>query len=186
MKFLSKPFEQLSDEELMSKAAHGSEPALTFLYQRYSGPMLRYFYRMLWQDKSKAEDFLHDFFLKILERKQSFDASRKFSTWAYSIAHNMCKNEYRKQNFRQAMNGHHVKQELSPEIITGPLDDRSFKESLQRILMEEGSDIQSMFALRYELEMEVAEISQVLQCPEGTIKSRLFYTVVRLKYRIAK
>jgi len=88
---------RLPDEALMEKIRQGNQAAFTELYGRYNASLLRYFTRMLWHNRALAEDFLHDFFLKVIRHPQYFDSSRRFSTWAYSIAHNMCKNEYRKK-----------------------------------------------------------------------------------------
>lgn len=170
----------LSDEELMDKACGGSERALEEIYQRYSQPLLRYFYRMLWQDKNKAEDFLHDLFIKIMERQGQFDSSRKLSTWMYSIAHNMCKNEYRKQAFRTSVQYLHNGNAISDESITQQMDHESFHIILERLLNEEGEEARTLFILRHELDMSFAEIGEVVCCPEGTVKSRLFYLKKKL------
>jgi RNA polymerase sigma-70 factor (ECF subfamily) len=81
--FFKNDLKKLSDEALMEKASQGSERALEVIYHRYSQPLLRYFYRMLWQDRAKAEDFLHDLFIRVLDNQATFDSSRKFSTWLY-------------------------------------------------------------------------------------------------------
>lgn len=180
MLFLKRSFKNLSDEELMERACEGSELAVETIYHRYSQPLLRYFHRMLWQDKVKAEDLLHDLFVKILESKSSFDVNRKFSTWMYSIAHNMCKNEYRKQAFRKEANILVLSPNVADESITSQLDHQSFQIRLEKILSEEDEDVRTIFALRYELDMDVARIAEIIQCPEGTIKSRLFYLKKRL------
>jgi RNA polymerase sigma-70 factor, ECF subfamily len=170
----------LSDEDLMDKACGGDERALEIIYQRYSQPLLRYFYRMLWQDKSKAEDFLHDLFIKIMEKQIQFDSERKFSTWIYSIANNMCKNEYRKQAFRSSIQHSFNGNAIIAASITQQLDHASFHQTLERLLVDEGEEARTLFVLRHELDMSVAEISQVINCPEGTVKSRLFYLKKKL------
>src|SRR6478752_1050031 len=89
-----------SDEELMRLLQRGEEQALVHLYDRYGRKLLRYFHRMLWRDETRAQDFLQDLFMKVMEHPNHFNSDRKFSTWLYSVAHNMCKNEYRKQKLR--------------------------------------------------------------------------------------
>src|SRR5687768_6091898 len=86
-----------SDEELMALVERGSHASLDELYARYSGRLLAYFTRMLDRDEALAQDFLHDLFLKIKERPELVDTRRGFRTWMYSVAHNMCKNEYRRR-----------------------------------------------------------------------------------------
>ena len=180
MLFFKNSLKRLSDEELMASAKAGSELALETIYSRYSQPLLRYFYRMLWQDKAKAEDFLHDLFIRVLENHASFDSGRKFSTWLYSIAHNMCKNEYRKQTFREKTNTLLPVRSLSEDSASDQLDQQNFQQRLRLVLLKEDEEVRTMFTLRYELEMDIAEIASVVQCPEGTVKSRLFYLKKRL------
>jgi RNA polymerase sigma-70 factor (ECF subfamily) len=182
--FFNHDLKKLSDEALMEKASQGSERALEVIYHRYSQPLLRYFYRMLWQDKPKAEDFLHDLFIRILDNRTAFDSSRKFSTWLYSIAHNMCKNEYRRQAFRKQANSLIVISDHTHESVSNHLDQLAFQQKLDQVLCEEDEDVRAMFSLRFELEMDVSEIARVLLCPEGTVKSRLFYLKKRLASRL--
>ena len=170
----------LSDEELINKVQRRSERALEEIYHRYSQSLLRYFYRMLWQDKNKAEDFLHDLFIKLIEKSWQFDSNKKFSTWMYSMAHNMCKNEYRKQASRAAVQHHLNGHDQVDESITSQLDHDAFQKKLERMLKEEDEDTRAIFILRHELEMPLAEIGEVVHCPEGTVKSRLFYLKKKL------
>lgn len=176
-------YKTLSDEELMEKAQGGNDRALEEIYQRYSQPLLRYFFRMLWQDRDKAEDFLHDLFVKIVEQPGRFDSSRKFSTWIYSVAHNLCKNEYRKQSFRQAMNGH-SHESASDEQVSMAMDQRTFESSLEEILKTEDEETRTMFVMRYELEMPATEIAEILKCPDATIRTRLFNLRKRLAAKL--
>jgi RNA polymerase sigma-70 factor (ECF subfamily) len=182
--FFNHDLKKLSDEALMEKASQGSERALEVIYHRYSQPLLRYFCRMLWQDQQKAEDFLHDLFIRVLDHATAFDSSRKFSTWLYSIAHNMCKNEYRKQAFRKQANSRMVITDYIHESSSSHLDQHDFQQKLDQVLSEEDEDVRTMFSLRFELEMDVSEIAHILQCPEGTVKSRLFYLKKRLASRL--
>src|ERR1043165_1762067 len=92
-----------SDEQLMTLVGRGEIPAFDELYDRYGKRLLYYFYKMLAQNEHQAQDFLHDLFLKIVERPELYSPERKFSTWVFSIAHNMCKNEYRKWQTRSTV-----------------------------------------------------------------------------------
>jgi RNA polymerase sigma-70 factor, ECF subfamily len=169
--FFKPKLARLPDEELMQKIQQGSEAAFTELYTRYSTSLLRYFTRMLWNNRTIAEDFLHDLFLKIIHNPQQFDANRKFSTWVYSVAHNMCKNEYRKKQ-NERLDGVEVKQgrDLDRELDLFSANDKLTM--LLEILEEEDKTI---FLLRYEEELSIVQISKIVFMPEGTVKSRLFY-----------
>jgi RNA polymerase sigma-70 factor, ECF subfamily len=172
----------LSDEKLMERICEGSERGLEVMYHRYSQPLLRYFYKMLWKNRTLAEDFLQDLFIKILQTK-NFDASRKFSTWVYSVAHNMCKNEYRKQAFRASANFRST--DFIEEKISSELDRQTFSKVVESILQQEDEDSRTMFVLRFELDMDIIEIANILQCPQGTIKSRIFYLKKKLAMQLS-
>ncbi|MCW5912261.1 MAG: sigma-70 family RNA polymerase sigma factor [Cyclobacteriaceae bacterium] len=164
---------RLTDEELMQKIGRGSEAALTELYQRYSASLLRYFTRMLWSNRAMAEDFLHDLFLKIIHNPHQFDTARKFSTWVYSVAHNMCKNEYRKNENRILL----AKDETPYHNydLDREMDLTSANNRITLLLETLNEEDKTIFLLRYEDELSIQEISQVVFMPEGTVKSRLFY-----------
>ena len=86
-----------SDEELMRDIiSHHSHPAITELHRRYSPKLMGYFYNMLHKQEEIAQDFVQDLFLKILEKKHLYDPTKKFYTWVFTVASNMCKTSYRK------------------------------------------------------------------------------------------
>lgn len=164
-----------TDEELVTRLQTGESDSLNELYRRYSHLLLRYFYRMLWQDRSRAQDALHDVFVKLIENPERVNAERRFATWIYSVAHNLCKNEYRHHTVKmKAMNGHAVETTV-PAQAGASIDRKAFQDALEVVLREEGEDARSIIVLRFELEMSFAEIGRVLDLPEGTVKSRLFY-----------
>ena len=163
------------DEELMRLVQQGDERALAELYDRYSTKLVRYFHRMLWKDEEKAQDFLHDLFLKLIEQPQRFDAERIFTTWLYSSAFNMCKNEYRRQSFRNGQSLDHDKIVFQPDA-----DLQDFQRTLDASLREVDEADRNLFVLRYELDLPLAEIGKIMDCPEGTVKSRIFYLKKKL------
>lgn len=169
--FFKPKLARLPDEELMQEIRQGREAAFTELYTRYSTSLLRYFTRMLWNNRTMAEDFLHDLFLKIIKNPQQFDANRKFSTWVYSVAHNMCKNEYRKKQ-NQRLDGIEVKHSRD---LDRELDLFSAHDKLAMLLETLEEEDKTIFLLRYEEELSIGQISQIVFMPEGTVKSRLFY-----------
>jgi RNA polymerase sigma-70 factor (ECF subfamily) len=174
--FFKPKLARLPDEKLMQEIRQGREAAFTELYGRYSTSLLRYFTRMLWNNRALAEDLLHDLFLKIIHNPQQFDTNRKFSTWAYSVAHNMCKNEYRKKQ-NQRLDGIEVKHSRD---LDQELDLFSANDKLAMLLETLEEEDKTIFLLRYEEELSIGQISQIVFMPEGTVKSRLFYLRKRL------
>ena len=60
MRFFKKRFDSFSDEELMAELSKGEKVAFDELYNRYAGILFGYFNKMLWRDREKAEDLVHD------------------------------------------------------------------------------------------------------------------------------
>ena len=94
-------YNALSDEELMILVAAGKTADLKELYNRYNKKLLYYFYRMMGGDEDKAQDLLQEVFLKVIDKSYQFNANLKFSTWIFTIASNLCKNEYRSKKVRE-------------------------------------------------------------------------------------
>lgn len=173
---------QKTDEELMRLVQQSDSRAMTELYHRYAQRLLRYFYRMLWKKEALAQDFLHDLFVKLIEHAEKFKAGYRFSTWIYSIANNMCKNEYRKQAFMGVDNNAPAQEPDAGDVIHQEMERKEFQEALENALNRLDEDDKNLFTLRYVLELPVDEIALIINCPAGTVKSRLFY----LKKKLAK
>jgi RNA polymerase sigma-70 factor (ECF subfamily) len=186
--FLSKKYAVCSDEELMAYVIKGNHKAFEEVYKRYAPGMLRFFYRHLYQDKDKAQDFLQDLFLKLIEKAEGYHPDKKFKIWLYTIAHNMCKNEYRRNEVRgMKVNDFDFGLITNDDMVLN-FKDKFDRSLFNRMLAEElnGMDaVQSLtFALRYQEHLSVKEIAEIMECAEGTVKSRLFYTLKKLTIKL--
>lgn len=170
----------------MQLVRQGDRKSFEELYKRFSQRLLHYFFRMLGGDADKAQDFLQSLFLKIIERPHQFNARQNFSSWIYSIAFNMCKNEYRHKGIRRKLAldlEYTISEELHPHDSVNTeqaIDQEKFKGALLRELQKIGSEHRSTFILRFQENLSIKEISDVIGCSEGTVKSRLFYTTKKL------
>ncbi len=187
MGIFGKNYKTRSDEELMQWLAKGDRTAFEHLYERYSKLMVNYFCRMLWKDREKAQDFMQDLFTKLIHKPELYDPSRNFKTWLYSIAHNMCKNEYRKQEVRKHSNG--LIHDNMPVPDAEPdssvrLDTAIFQEALQRELDTLEEVQRTTFLMRYKMDLSIREIAEITETSEGTVKSRLFYTLKKLSQKL--
>ena len=182
MEYERSTYTQSSDEKLMHLISRQDEQAFDELYNRYSYKMLRYFHRMLGQDEEKAQDFLQDLFVKIVEKPHLFDSKRKFSTWLYSIAGNMCKNEYRSREVRKIMTQPGDLSHLSvfAADTEDGMDRNLFADCLAAEVDKLSDNHREVFVLRYQEEHSIKEISTIMNCSEGTIKSRIFYALRKL------
>ena len=192
MLFFREKYKEQSDEALLSLIAKGKEAPFNELYERYASRIHYYFHRMLHQDSEKANDFTQDLFVRVIEHAGKFDPQRKCSTWLYSIASNMCKNEYRRlerQNkHRESFTRDFVNLVEVPcgESCYLPerIDRQLFGQYLDQAINELGRVHRECFLLRYREELPIREISQILDCPEGTIKSRLHYCLKKLSIKL--
>lgn len=175
----------LSDERLMELVVRGDERAFGALYDRYQRKLITYFSRMLWNDRERAQDFLQDLFTKIARKPDSYDPSRPFSTWLYSVANNMCKNEYRREGTRKAAVPHLKAETDHVNANHGDGVDRErFRRRLDQELDRMDPDQKATFVMRYHEDMAIKEIAGVFGISEGTVKSRLFYTLKKLAERL--
>lgn len=182
MGLFSTNYANTSDERLMELLVRGDERAFTTLYDRYQRNLMAYFRRMLWQDGERARDFVQDLFTKIANNPESFHAERPFKTWLYSVANNMCKNEYRRMAVRTAaVPALKADANHSVEAIAGTAMDRQhFAARLEQELDKLDPDHKAAFVMRHYEDMAIKEIAAVFGISEGTVKSRLFYTVKKL------
>ncbi|MFM9005322.1 MAG: RNA polymerase sigma factor [Flavobacteriales bacterium] len=177
MRLSKRTYQHEHDEQLMLLVGQQNQRAFEELYSRYGKLMYNYFYRMLWNEKEKSRDFTQELFTKVYQKPHLYDPARPFKTWLYSVAHNMCKNEYAKVEVRKE-----AQQTLKAEApgIAAPvaqkeMDRKSFMEQLASVLAQLDEVKRETFELRFVQEMSIMEISEIMHVSEGTVKSRLFY-----------
>lgn len=169
-------YKNASDEKLMQLQIAGDQRAFEVLYDRYAYSMLRFFLRMLGQDREKAQDFLQDLFVKVVDKSHLYRQESRLRTWLYTIAANMCKNEYRRQNVRRII----IREQQPDQVfvaetadVATSLDHERFRRRLLQVLATLGPSQQMTFLLRYQEGMSISEISDILNIAVGTAKSRL-------------
>ena len=182
-------FSIYSDEVLMDFIMKGEVQAFDELYARYSKRLLVYFKRMLSFDKTIAEDALQDLFLKIAEVPERFDKSRSFKTWIFSVASNQCKNYYRHKKIvsESAEEIKYMNEHLNDEAFikaASKMDAVLFRTMLDEVLNSIAVEKKEAFILKYQEEKTIAEIAWIQDCPEGSVKSRLHYTLKILEEKL--
>jgi RNA polymerase sigma-70 factor (ECF subfamily) len=161
----------------------GDPEAFTQIVVRYQVRLLNFVYRMI-GDRERAEDLVQETFLRVYRHIGRFDRSRKFSTWIYTIASNLAKNELRNRSrsplipLRQLL----VRSEgpdrpAEAEDTSGRPDEvyarRQLKELVNRTVARLAEHHREVFVLR-ELEgKSYEEIAEITRCNLGTVKSRL-------------
>jgi RNA polymerase sigma-70 factor (ECF subfamily) len=182
----TKKYRNLTDEELMLLICNNYTKAFEELYKRYSKKIHYYFLRMLGNDKEKANDFTQDIFLKVIEKNSSYNKCLKFSTWLYSIAFNMCKNDYRHSEVKSKYDEEYKN---STELFylnnfESNYDNKILMNNLEKELNELGANHKTTFVLRYQEGLSIREIAEIMDCSEGTVKSRIFYTIQKLSLKL--
>ena len=185
MGLFSKEYHQSSDERLMELIVRGDERAFAALYDRYQRRLLNYFHRMLWNDRELARDQVQELFTKLAQRPASYDPTRPFRTWLFSVANNMCKNAYRHQDVVKAAA---LELRQAPDRVEAQngveVDRERFRDRLDEELDRLDPDHKATFVMRYHEDMAIKEIAAAFGCSEGTVKSRLFYTLKKLAERL--
>lgn len=186
MALFTKDYGGAGDERLMELVIKGDERAFATLYDRYHSRLLNYFHRMLWSDRELARDLLQDLFTKLATRPRSYDPGRPFRTWIFSVANNMCKNAYRHEMVVREAATHLRHGEDHAVSSTAGLDvDREhFRSRLDQELDRLDPDHKATFVMRFQEDMAIKEIAAAFGCSEGTVKSRIFYTLKKLAERM--
>lgn len=149
------------------------------LYKRYSPKLLGYFFRMLNGNQEKAQDFLQDLFLKVIEKKHQFDTSKKFYTWIFTIASNSFKSDHRKLANRNTTYDYPL--DKTPlQYDDNLFDKKEFKNLLKKGIKQLSSNHKTVFILRYHEGFSVKEIAEIVAASEGTIKSRIYYATQQI------
>lgn len=143
------------------------------LYDRYARKLTGFCNRMV-QSKEVSEDIVHEVFIKIIEQPQSFKIQAKFSTWIYTIAHNLCLNTIRNQQNRSRLMDQNYSQEVTFTSHTS-IDATNLKGAINTAYKQLNEKEKAVFVLRFEHELSIKEIAEIITIPEGSVKSCLFY-----------
>ena len=162
----------------------GGDPrAFELIVTRFQVRLLNFVYRMI-GDRERAEDLVQEAFLRVYRHLDRFDRSRKFSTWIYTIASNLAKNELRNRGRSPLValerSGRSDEGEPAPLEFeargTRPddlFDQRRLKALVDATVARLAVHHREVFVLR-ELEgKSYEEIAEVMRCNLGTVKSRL-------------
>ena len=174
---------ELEDARLAAEFLSGETRAFTVLADRYHARLLNFIYRMI-GDRDRAEDLVQETFVRVYRHLHRYDQNRKFSTWAYTIAGNLAKNELRNrsrnpmvlfQTIRKNWEADH--RPLEWEDNRYRPDDlyrkRDLREKVEEAVAQLPEHHRVVFVLR-ELEGKTyEEISEITGVNLGTVKSRL-------------
>jgi len=174
---MSKP----DDKKLIERCIKGDRQAFETLLIQYEKPVFNAAYRML-NNKEDASDVTQTVFLKVYENFDSFDPSRRFFSWVYRITLNESINWLGKENRLEPLQHEPADDGRSPEQ---EVDSAKLSADVQAALMTIKTDYRTVIILKHFLGCSYMEISDVLEIPEKTVRSRLFSARQLLKDALA-
>ena len=175
---MSKP----DDTKLIERCIEGDRQAFETLLVQYEKPVFNAAYRML-NNRDDASDVTQTVFLKVYENFDSFDPSRRFFSWIYRITLNESINWLGKQNRLEPLQHETADEGKSPEQEVSSAE---LSAEIQAALMTIKTDYRAVIILKHFLGCSYVEISEVLEIPEKTVKSRLYSARQILKDALAK
>jgi len=118
----------------------------------------------------------------VITKHHYYDASRSFKTWIFSVAANMCKNEFKRNEIRKNTKTgiDHLYYVSSDANLEKVIHEKQFKDALLGALDEMDEKHREVFVLKHMDGLSIKEISEIMEIQEGTVKSRLFYAIKRL------
>ena len=170
---------QYTDEELIASFQNGNEQAYIELVRRYRNRLMTFVFRFV-GDMESSEDIVQDTMIKVFTHKHYYKEIAKFSTWIYTIAGNLAKTELRKRKRRKVtllsqMNTDDRKYEIpstelqSEDIVQGEYTERY----IQKAILQLPLHFRTVVILRDIQELSYEEISNIVNVPLGTVKSRI-------------
>ena len=182
--FNLKPLRQQTDEQLMTRAAAGSDTAFEELYRRYARRLKGFFFMQLGGDEELAADATHDVFLRAYEARDRYQEGRKVDTWLFTIAYNICRNHYRSNAYEAQLMASLDAEPVTDQQIEVELDAALLDEALAQVLSELPTPLHQLFSLHYQEELTIPQIAEIVGIAEGTVKSRLHKTMNMIRNKL--
>jgi len=179
-----------NDQLLIQRWQNGEAEAFDQLYATHSPAIYRLGWAMLRQAQA-AEDVVQETFLRAHKARTRFDPSRaSFGTWLYQIALNYCRSYMRRKRLMTVpwLRPTGEQPDL-PDGRPGP-ESHALRGEYQRLLWQAvqklSAPLKEAIILHYYMELPAVEIAAMLNCPEGTIYSRLHNARRRLAELLAE
>jgi RNA polymerase sigma-70 factor (ECF subfamily) len=179
-----------SDEQLMLRVGQGDKSAFDEIVKRYTSRMVNLAYQIV-GERELAQDVAQETFLRAYKSAARYREISKFSTWLYTIAINLCRNELRRRKFRMYSLEGMAEREDDDKLRIDIADesrkpDRDLeKKEIGKIVRDAVEMLPEKFktplVLRDLQELTYEEIGGILDLPEGTVKSRINRARLRVK-----
>jgi RNA polymerase sigma-70 factor (ECF subfamily) len=172
----------VSDEDLMARAAEEDERAFTELVRRYQARVTNLISRVL-NDRISSDDLAQEVFVRVFVHRRNYRRGSKFSTWLFTIAANLAKNEIRRRVRRRNWFSLDALQEVlsdSTMQLADPAEGQDIalqrgqlQQSVGRAIAAVPEKYRIALVLRDIEGLAYEEIAEVLGIPGGTVRSRI-------------
>lgn len=179
-----------SDENLMLRVGQGQRAAFDEIVRRYTRKMVNLAYQIT-GDRDQAEDIAQETFLRAYKSAARYTEMAKFSTWLYTIAINLCRNELRRRRFKPYSLEEMAEREDEGKLRVDIVDERSKPDAdlerkeisllVQRAIAMVPTKFRVPLVLRDIQDLSYEEIGAMLKLPEGTVKSRINRARLKVK-----
>lgn len=174
------------DEDLMLQVQSGDPEAFRILFDRHRRPLFGFVHRFV-PDIQHTESIVQDAFLRMLRNAAAYRYPEHFTTWLYTIARNLCI-DFRRKKGTFAPSLTEAVESVTPSRSENPLQAAADEEQAVR-LREAVSELPEIYRevimLRVFDKMPFKQISQITQCPESTVRSRMSYALNMLRKKLA-
>jgi RNA polymerase sigma factor (sigma-70 family) len=167
----------ITDEELVALICKTkSLQMFSIIYDRYSNIVYNKYLGFV-KSNEEAQDLTHDIFVKLFMKLNMFNFKSKFSTWIYSFTYNNCVNYYHREYSKRKdtfmlMDDTSQYQEILMEITDDEIIELKSEKLNKCLELIEPSDKMILF-MKYQDDMSIEEIEQVLQLGKSAVKMRL-------------
>lgn len=172
-----------TDNEIMMDVKGDDFDKLGILFERHKKNLFGFFFKITY-DRDLSEDLVQDVFIRILKYRESFGGYGKFSTWMYSIAHNISVDHFRKQKNKQedpdTLNSLESYDHNHNIIKNEELD------ILNRAMLKLVPDKREILILSKIKGMKYKELGGILNCSETAVKVRIFRALKDLRVIYSK
>lgn len=186
------------DWELVQRSRAGDRDAFRVLVERYQRKVAALALGML-RNREDALDVVQDTFAKAWQSLDKFKGDSSFYTWVYRIAVNLCIDQQRRDAKMPQVpsgppDGEDGPEEELPAAVLGDEPEDPFRRArdaelargIQQAISELTPEHRAVILLREVDGLSYEEISQALDCPKGTVMSRLHYARRQLQERLRR
>jgi len=176
----------MSDEQLMLNFAGGDSRSFETLYARHKDPLYRYILRQVNRHQATAEEIFQEVWSSVIDTRERYKPSAKFTTFLYTLAHNRTMDHFRRQAVRLVDPVDCDTDSLEGNIVdpARQVSGEDCVELMQALVQKLPNDQRQVFVLRQEGQHLMEEIAKIMASSLEATKSRLRYAVNKLRAQL--